>query len=348
MNQYKVYIEDQLIDLSPSQVIGQTLQAGEIANGNLTSRIANYSNQFTVPVTNRNIAIFSQGNFLNSGSTSPYVKKACRVTVNSITVMEGVAIIKAVENNFQIQIYSMQKDINLLIGNKVLSELDFGDSPITWDAAFWDSKRASTTGWCCPVVEYGQIKKAIADGTIGDYYLPSIAVKDIVTAIFENIGYTKESSTLLANICSLNFKLAQGSPASPVISNLVMKDIDTQLKFLANKYDVRVSRYADDIVFSDKKAFNEELPRELESIFQTTPFALNKNKTYFANSDKGQRLKIHGLLVKEDKITLTKGYRNKIRAFRHMIEQGKVSDVDLPRLQGHLKFAEYIERKNQV
>lgn len=207
---------------------------------------------------------------------------------------------------------------------------------------------------------FGFVKgKSFADAAKiheGAKWVYSVDIEDFFSTIttsqisdsFENIGYTKESSTLLANICSLNFKLAQGSPASPVISNLVMKDIDTQLKFLANKYDVRVSRYADDIVFSDKKAFNEELPRELESIFQTTPFALNKNKTYFANSDKGQRLKIHGLLVKEDKITLTKGYRNKIRAFRHMIEQGKVSDVDLPRLQGHLKFAEYIESKNQV
>lgn len=178
-------------------------------------------------------------------------------------------------------------------------------------------------------------------------FFPTIKFSQISDSL-KNIGYSEESATLLANICSLNFMLAQGSPASPVISNLVMTDIDRQLKELADKYDLRVSRYADDIVFSGNGLFNEDISHELESIFAVTPFSLNKNKTYFAESEKGQRLKVHGLLVKENEIALTKGYRNKIRAFRHMVEQGKVSETDMPRLMGHLKFSEFIERKNQV
>jgi len=176
-------------------------------------------------------------------------------------------------------------------------------------------------------------------------FFPSISIFQISNAL-ESLGYSKDAAQLLADISSLNFKLAQGSPASPVLSNIVMKDIDKQLKELANQYDLQVSRYADDIVFSGNGVFQEELPTELEAIFEATTFSLNKNKTYFSDSEKGQRLKIHGLLVKEDKITLTKGYRNKIRAFRHMVEQGKVSEDDLPRLKGHLRFAEFIERKN--
>lgn len=178
-------------------------------------------------------------------------------------------------------------------------------------------------------------------------FFPSITVVQISAAL-EKLGYTEESAKFLANICSLNFTLAQGSPASPVVSNIVMKDIDQQLKELADKYDLQISRYADDIVFSGKEPFIEDIPNELNSIFDQTPFSLNQNKTYFSDSEKGQRLKVHGLLVKENKIILTKGYRNKIRAFRHMIAQGKVSEGDLSRLKGHLTFAEFIERKNQA
>ena len=177
-------------------------------------------------------------------------------------------------------------------------------------------------------------------------FFPSISIFQTSNAL-ESLGYSKDAARLIADISSLNFKLAQGSPASPVLSNIVMKDIDMRLKELANQYNLQVSRYADDIVFSGKGVFQEELPTELEAIFDATTFSLNKNKTYFADSNKGQRLKIHGLLVKEDSITLTKGYRNKIRAYRHMIEQGKVSKDDLPRLEGHLRFAEFIERKNE-
>lgn len=177
-------------------------------------------------------------------------------------------------------------------------------------------------------------------------FFPSITFQQISESL-EGLGYSKASGELLANICSLNLQLAQGSPASPVISNLVMKSVDSKLKEVADRYDLQVSRYADDIVFSGKSKFQEDLPHELESIFEATSFSLNKNKTYFADSEKGQRLKVHGLLVKEDKITLTKGYRNKIRAYRHMIEQNKVTEADMPRLMGHLKFAEFIESKNK-
>ncbi|HGN1201620.1 TPA: reverse transcriptase family protein [Providencia rettgeri] len=178
-------------------------------------------------------------------------------------------------------------------------------------------------------------------------FFPSITILQISNAL-EKLGYTKESAELLANICSLNSTLAQGSPASPVISNIVMKDIDLQLKELADKYELQVSRYADDIVFSGTEPFNEGIPKDLNTLFNSTSFTLNKNKTYFSDSEKGQRLKVHGLLVKKDKIRLTKGYRNKIRAFRHMLEKEKVSENDLQRLKGHLTFAEFIERKNQV
>lgn len=190
-----------------------------------------------------------------------------------------------------------------------------------------------------------QSAKWVYSVDIEDFF-PSISILQTSNAL-ESLGYSRDAAKLLANISSLNFKLAQGSPASPVISNIVMRDIDMRLKELANQYDLQVSRYADDIVFSGKGVFQEELPAELEDIFEATTFSLNKNKTYFADSEKGQRLKIHGLLVKEDKITLTKGYRNKIRAFRHMIEQGKVSKEDIPRLEGHLRFAEFIEGKNE-
>ena len=233
---YKVYIDDQLLDLSPNQVIGQTLQAGAIANGDLVSRITDYTNQFTVPLTNNNISILEQANFLKIKSLSPYVKKSCRILANGIQIMQGVAIVKAVENNFAIQVYSTPKTITYLLGTSVLSDLDFGDSAITWDAAFWDSRRNATTGWCCPVIEYGQVKKSISDGTIGDVYLPSIAVKDIVTAIFENIGYTVSGdfydSDEYFNNLILTYSRKDWPVTGTVRMNEILSDYITQAKFL--------------------------------------------------------------------------------------------------------------------
>ncbi|HBC0006786.1 RNA-directed DNA polymerase [Vibrio parahaemolyticus] len=179
---------------------------------------------------------------------------------------------------------------------------------------------------------------------IADFF-PSVSSEQVTEALV-SIGYLPESAELIANLCSLDEVLPQGSPASPVLSNLVMRDIDRELLHLAGKHGLKVTRYADDIVFSGRDNFIEELPEALDRIFEQSSFSLNRDKTFFADAEKGQRLKVHGLLVKEDRVVLTKGYRNKIRAFKHMLAQGKVCKDDMPRLQGHMKFSEFIESKN--
>jgi RNA-directed DNA polymerase len=187
---------------------------------------------------------------------------------------------------------------------------------------------------------------------IGASWIYSIDIKDFFPSISEEnvaeslvkLGYSDQGAKLIAALCCLNGALAQGSPASPVLSNLYMREIDKTLLGIAQKNSFKVTRYADDIVFSGTEGFNENLSVELEKVFDGTALQLNTNKTFFADQLKGQRLKVHGLLVKEDKITLTKGYRNKLRAYKHMLDSGKVCENDIARLTGHVTFAEFIEK----
>jgi len=122
-----------------------------------------------------------------------------------------------------------------------------------------------------------------------------------------------------------------------------MAKIDCKLSQLAERHSIVVTRYADDIVFSGRDEYIEKLSEDIDLVFFNTGLNLNKDKFFFADSGKGQRLKVHGLLVKEDRVTLTKGYRNKIRAYRHMLANGKVKESDKPRILGHIKFAEMVE-----
>ncbi|RYZ91094.1 MAG: RNA-directed DNA polymerase [Proteobacteria bacterium] len=50
-----------------------------------------------------------------------------------------------------------------------------------------------------------------------------------VSDILIDSGYTKEVSTLLARLCTIDGSLAQGAPTSPSISNAVMFPIDEEL-----------------------------------------------------------------------------------------------------------------------
>ncbi|WP_374834451.1 retron Ec67 family RNA-directed DNA polymerase/endonuclease [Paenochrobactrum pullorum] len=57
-------------------------------------------------------------------------------------------------------------------------------------------------------------------------------------------------ATLLAQIACHENQLPQGSPCSPVISNLIANVLDIRLNELAQRYNCTYTRYADDISFS--------------------------------------------------------------------------------------------------
>ena len=173
-------------------------------------------------------------------------------------------------------------------------------------------------------------------------FFPSINKTNVIQSLLSE-GYSQKSAELIADLCCLNNVLAQGSPASPVLSNLFMKEIDLKLVQLSQTYNVCLSRYADDITFSGIEDYPESLLHELKVIFNESGLSLNTKKNYFADASQGQRLMVHGLLVKQDKIALTKNYRNKLRAYKHMIENNKVAEKDIIRLTGHINFSEFIE-----
>ena len=123
-----------------------------------------------------------------------------------------------------------------------------------------------------------------------------------------------------------------------------MSGVDGSLTALAKELEIRVTRYADDITFSSIRAFPETLPERLSSIFADTPWSISEKKTHFAKAP--ARLKVHGLIVNGPAVKLTKGYRNKLRAYRHVVRSGSCRQEDLARLSGHLLYSEQVCRHN--
>ncbi|WP_244606801.1 reverse transcriptase domain-containing protein [Escherichia coli] len=60
-------------------------------------------------------------------------------------------------------------------------------------------------------------------------------------------------ATTIAQIACFQNGLPQGSPCSPIISNLISGILDIRLSKLAKKYGCNYSRYADDLTFSTNK-----------------------------------------------------------------------------------------------
>ena len=96
-------------------------------------------------------------------------------------------------------------------------------------------------------------------------FFPSTPL-EIVHSAFKQIGYQDDSSEMLSRLCCLNGFLAQGAPTSPVLSNICFTEIDQSLQEISKKYDVKLTRYADDIVYSGNNTFSYNPSRRLECI----------------------------------------------------------------------------------
>lgn len=172
-------------------------------------------------------------------------------------------------------------------------------------------------------------------------FFPSITelqVKDALT----RIGYTRETADFLSRLFTLDGRLPQGSPASPVLSNCVFYPTDQALIELAQELQVRYTRYADDLVFSGTAAPPPGLRDRVRMIVTDAGWVIAEDKEMLAQLP--GRLKVHGLLVHGTVPRLTKGYRNRIRAFKHLLEVGRVSEADKPKLLGHLAYSRFIDK----
>ncbi|WP_305263881.1 reverse transcriptase family protein [Nitrosomonas sp.] len=164
----------------------------------------------------------------------------------------------------------------------------------------------------------------------------------IIKESLRTIGYTSEAADIITGICCYKDTLAQGAPSSPVLSNLVFKDLDRRLKEISDNNQIRFTRYADDIVFSGIDEFPTVIKDQISGLFKETCWKLSPGKEYF--SERPKRLKVHGLLVHGEKARLTKGYRNRIRAYKYLLNTGKIRSEDFDRVIGHIRYAESVDR----
>jgi RNA-directed DNA polymerase len=173
-------------------------------------------------------------------------------------------------------------------------------------------------------------------------FFPSIAAK-MVEESLQMIGYRPHAAEFITKICTIDDRLPQGSPASPVLSNLAFSTTDRSLQEIASNIGVRYSRYADDLVFSGTNATPpSELLALVTDVIITNGWTVAEEKTHLAIAP--QRLKVHGLLVHGERPRLTKGYRNRIRAYKHLLAGiTTIPDKDLEKMRGHIAYSGQVD-----
>lgn len=172
--------------------------------------------------------------------------------------------------------------------------------------------------------------KSIVDNAkvhLGQKYIYNIDLKDFfpsVTAgrIFACLqlppfSFDKQTASLIADLCCDEGVLPQGAPTSPTLTNVVCSRLDWRLSKLARRYDLRYSRYADDITFSGMtNLFHEDgdFVKELRLYIEKEGFQINESKT--RTNSYYQRQEVTGLIINE-KPNVTQRYVKQIRTMLH-------------------------------
>lgn len=132
-------------------------------------------------------------------------------------------------------------------------------------------------------------------------------------------------ATILAQIACHNNSLPQGSPCSPVISNLIGHIIDVKLARLATECGCSYSRYCDDITFStNKKVFPNKIAALDNGTYLPSVYLINiiKKSGFEINSNKVRMSLFHsqqsvtGLSVNQ-RVNTPRVYRDTVRALVH-------------------------------
>lgn len=146
----------------------------------------------------------------------------------------------------------------------------------------------------------------------------------------KNFALNAKVATILAQIACHDNALPQGSPCSPVLSNLIGHVLDVHLVRLAAREGCTYTRYADDLTFSTNLAEfptsiamrctvdgHKWLPgRELTRLVTLAGFEMNPAKTRMQYRD--SRQEVTGLVVNR-KVNVRSEYRRTVRAMVHRL-----------------------------
>lgn len=147
-------------------------------------------------------------------------------------------------------------------------------------------------------------------------FFPSIS-RQKVLEVFSSLDISSVSSNYLSYICTLQNGLPQGACTSPVLSNAIFYKIDSRLDKLAKSFELKYSRYADDLAFSGVRV-PAKVIELITSILAEYEFDINKSKTRLKKE--GSKKIITGVSISQGVMKAPKKFKRALRAQIYELE----------------------------
>lgn len=182
-------------------------------------------------------------------------------------------------------------------------------------------------------------------------FFPSITPADLFASLEDplnlvRIDLSPEDKSFMAQALFTVKKdgsmgLPIGAPSSPLISNAVMRQLDTQIEAYAKTHEFVYSRYADDLMFSCmKKGASKPFLAGLRTLVNASAcprMTINDAKTHFMS--RNSRRAVTGLIIAPDGgVSIGRPRKRFIRKLINDFKTRRLSEKQNHVLQGHLAF----------
>lgn len=185
---------------------------------------------------------------------------------------------------------------------------------------------------------------------VGSNYILSLDLENFfpnvmaskVYGVFDSIGYNKEMTVLLTNLCVFGGGLPQGAPSSPKLANLVCSKLDARIHGYAGPKGIVYTRYADDITLSALTAKKIHKAKQfLGTILADEDFKINNSKTKLSGTRRQK--KVTGLVLSENSLGIGRARLRDIRAKIHHLFINK--STNFPHVNGLIAFTYGVDKK---
>ena len=184
-------------------------------------------------------------------------------------------------------------------------------------------------------------------------FFPSIKAKDL--DLFLSKHTRRFNAAEIEPLCRILFwmprgsrklQLSIGAPTSPLLSNILLGDFDSQVAAACARERVAYTRYADDLSFSARssKALAQIEALVIETCARQTSPVLRINEAKTARVSKKESRRVTGLVLTNDgKVSIGRELKRKIRAQMHGFATDRLDSEQCLELRGMLAYINSVE-----
>jgi RNA-directed DNA polymerase len=191
-----------------------------------------------------------------------------------------------------------------------------------------------------------------------DFY-HQIPQAKIVEILRGTMGISEKVAQKIARLCCFKNRLPMGAPTSCILANFACLDLDKTLETLADRYNLRYTRYIDDLTFSAKHPIPQTVIESIRTAITQCGFAINEKK--YSLKHLNDVPEVTGLMLLPNKVDIADSYikdlKQDITLYKRMVKAGeRISQVFQARtlslyrqhLQGKINFVGFVRGRADI